>query len=55
MKRNEFKRGTHQTTTAKGEAAKMAERIAIMMNETDDPKRRSELRQSLHYWKGRAA
>lgn len=52
--RNDFKRGTHSTTTTEHEAAKMVDRLAVMINNTQDPERRRELKASLRYWRKKA-
>lgn len=54
MNRNAFKRGTHATTTKRGEALKMIERIERMIKNTDDSARIAELMRTLRYWKREA-
>ena len=54
MSRNHFKRGIHQTTTPKGEASKMVERVTRMIKNETDPAKVADLYQTLRYWKRRA-
>lgn len=54
MERKSFKKGTHATTTKRGEALKMIERIERMIKNTDDPARIFDLMTTLRYWKRQA-